>query len=182
MPSIFDESDILDVAPESLEAGSPLAFTVPDQEKSEWCWAAVGSGVRAFYEKQQLQRPCEIANEFVGGDCCANPDSCNVAQSLAAVLKDMGYRTIPPKEQVEFDVIKSEIDADRPVCCFIDFGTEIGHFVALTAYDQDLRQVGVIDPAPGEAHDDPRMIPFASFRIDYNGGRWRETYLTQPRN
>jgi len=182
--SVFDLSELLAAAGEAVipaatgVAAPPLTFRLPEQEKEEWCWASVCTGLRRFYDSEDVDQ-CQIASEVLGGDCCANPDLCNQPQFLSTILNDMGYRAAA-KGQVEFPVIHAQLAAGRPLCCFIDQGS-IGHFIVICACDPDTLEVGVVDPAPGQPHDDPRMIPLDAFKITYNDGTWRETYLTKPR-
>jgi hypothetical protein len=180
--SIFDLSELLVAAgEETIPLGEeifapPLPFRVPEQKKEEWCWAAVCTGLRSFYDGMDLDQ-CQIASEVLGGDCCANADLCNQPQFLSTILKDLGYRA-GVKGQVPFVVVQTELAAGHPLCCFIDHGA-IGHFIVISACDADKQEVGIVDPAPGQPHDEPRMIPLDSFKITYNDGVWRETYLTQ---
>jgi hypothetical protein len=184
---IFEDSEEIDdvvtaeefVAGAATDGDNPLTIAVPKQEKEEWCWAAVCVGLRKFYDNEEI-RQCAIATEVIGGDCCTNGDMCNEPQFLSIVLDDMHYREAK-KDQVTFDLIRAQIDKGRPLCCFIDHGSDVGHFIVISGYDADSKQIGVLDPAPGEAHISPRMVPFSAFRISYNDGTWMETYLTHPR-
>jgi hypothetical protein len=187
MPSQLSENseEIDDVAPAEnvtanpAEGDNPLNIAVPKQEKEEWCWAAVCVGIRSFYD-HKLMKQCEIASEVIGGDCCTNGDSCDKPRRLSLVLDKMGYRE-SAEAQVDFDEIRAQVDAGRPLCCFIDHGSDVGHFIVISAYDAESEQIGVLDPASDVAHNTPRLIPLESFRISYNHGTWKETYLTKPR-
>jgi hypothetical protein len=184
---LFDDSEeIENISPEEIptavagaQGQNPLGIVVPQQEKEEWCWAAVCAGLHTFYDHEPIEQ-CKIAKEILHVDCCANKKACNEPRFLKLVLKDLGYREAI-EDIVSFDVIQAQIDKNRPLCCFIEHG-KIGHFIVISGYDLHSKQVGVLDPAPAGPHDSPRLIPFESFRISYNGGTWKETYLTHPRS
>jgi hypothetical protein len=183
-----DNSEEIDnVAPADAVApgqgDNPLPIAVPEQDKEEWCWAAVCVGLRAFYNHEQLEQ-CAIATEVIGGDCCANPEMCDKPQFISVVLQDMHYSDGAKKNQVGFDVIRTQIDKRRPICCFIKHESDVkdvGHVIVISGYDLQSKQVGVLDPATNGPHDSTQLIPFESFRISYNGGTWTETILTHPK-
>ena len=179
-PLLFDESVDVAATGGSTVTVKSLPFTVPEQEKEEWCWAAVGVGLHDYYN-QESPSQCEVAGEVLSADCCSDPDMCNDPQTLDRVLKKLGYRAASLLQQVNFSVIQQQIDNKRPLCCFLNH-SDVGHVVVITAYDPAGQLIGVIDPGEGEAHDDPFMTPFSTFRIRYNNRTWIETYLTQPRS
>jgi|GEM_PF-2014760 len=179
LPQIFDDSESVDVE-SGAPTATPLDCRVPEQRKEEWCWAAVTAGIHEFYEHESIDQ-CRIASQIIGIECCPDNNACNEPRFLKVVLNDLGYEEAI-EDQVDFDVIREQIEMQRPLCCFIDFGTDIGHFIIITACDADSKRVGVIDPAKNQPHDTPRMITYQSFRLTYNDGTWRETYLTRPRS
>ena len=57
-----------------------LNFTVPAQQQSNWCWAAVATGVAHYYNSTSTVTQCQVVNAQLGRtDCCKNPGStsCN---------------------------------------------------------------------------------------------------------
>jgi hypothetical protein len=190
LPRIFDEACPLSslsrervesFAREAATAPKTLSMTVPDQIKDEWCWAATCAGVREAFE-QVAHDPCQLAGEVLNLTCCSDPDICNRAMFLSVALERLGYFVSPIEEQLSFDEIAEQIAIDRPVCCFIDYGTTIGHFIVISAIDPSSESVGILDPAPSGPHSSPRFIPLESLQAGYGNGRWRETYRTQPRS
>ena len=190
LPRIFDESRPLpslpqgrieDFALEVIIESKTLNMTVPDQIKDEWCWAATCAGVREAFE-QVAHEPCQLAGEVLNLACCSDPDICNRAMFLSVALERLGYFVPPIEEQLSFDAIAEQIANDRPVCCFIDYGTAIGHFIVISAIDPGSQSVGILDPAPSGPHSTPRFLPLESLQAGYGNGRWRETYRTQPRS
>jgi hypothetical protein len=176
--------------PSALEAAiaapAAVTMTVPDQERDEWCWAAVCVGVREAYE-QVTSRVCEVAGEVLFGDgtsCCTNPDGCDEAMYLSLALGRLGYFA-PPRvnKPLDFGEIADQIALGRPVCCFIDYGTAIGHFIVISAVDPATKSVGVLDPDPNGPHVSPDFVTHAALVASYGqspSGRWKETYRTQP--
>lgn len=187
-PRIFDDAQSLAPDSASLEevfalAGGvpPINMTVPDQRKDEWCWAASCAGVREAFE-HVANDPCILAGEVLTLSCCQDPDSCNRAMALSVALDRLGYFAPPIEDQLDFAAIAAEIQNGNPVCCFIDYGTPIGHFIVISAVDAESESVGVLDPAPNGPHSEPQFIPLVSLRAGYKSGQWRETYRTKPRS
>jgi hypothetical protein len=170
------------VAAEAFSFGggqNPLPCQVPDQVKEQWCWAAVSAGVKNLYCSKTL-RPCDIASDIFNSPCCDDPSSCNDPMFLANALDRLGMLVQPIEGQLKIDQIAAQIDTGRPVCCFIDYGLEVGHFIVISGYvNGSSAMVAVLDPAPGGPHDAPQFLPFSSFQMSYGKGVWTETYRTQ---
>jgi hypothetical protein len=184
LPTVIDESQPLEAdSSQATNAGAsnPLACAVPDQVKDEWCWAAVAAGVQEYYEQIPAE-PCKIASTILGSRCCDDPGSCDEPSHLSSALERLGLLQPPIAGQLKFSEVVQEIDSQRPLCCFIDFGRAVGHFIVISGYDATSSpSVGILDPAPNGPHDSPQFIPFASLQAGYGDGTWAETYRTQAR-
>jgi hypothetical protein len=76
----------------------------------------------------------------------------------------------------EFERVAAEIDAGRPVCVQLEWRHGGSHYVVLTGYHPDGREVYVQDPLHG-----PSVHPFDGFprRYQGTGGAWRATFWTR---
>lgn len=174
-----------DQARESVE----LDVTVPDQQRTNWCWAAVAVGIGRAYGGSPTQ--CGVAakvltllNRNVTVRCCVNGSKrdCNGPQKLSTALMLPGqvhlqrndFSVAPP--QTSWAFIKNSIDAGRPIAVRIGFpGVSSGHVIVIHGYDTSGggRYVLIGDPSSVTA-----IVPLATLIRGYLGGVWHSTYLT----
>jgi len=164
------------------------------QQQLNWCWAAVSAAVRQYRPTLSPVTQCEIANEVMRrNDCCANSSGCNVEQKLQDALGSKLVQTIPGP--VNFDVVKLQIELNRPVCARImwdpdgdDREEDGAHFVVIDGYDEATQYLSVRDPDCGEtqssthrpAQSDSRELPFEEFKNAYRlTGVWVATFLVK---
>ena len=175
-PDAFLADGTVIAADDAFAAEEPTA--VPDcsmitQELTKWCWAAVTQTIEGT--RGNVVEQCEVAQSAVAPDCCADKLSCNVERSLPEVLASRQIPCSPQGGTVSFAAIKAQIDAGKPVGCFIKFPA-INHLVLISGYLAD-EQLQILDPA----YDDPmppREQSFESIRAVYrDDGSWRNTYF-----
>src|SRR5262245_8159976 len=72
------------------------SFSVPLQQMSKWCWAAVGSGLRSHWKPTRSQ--CTIANNILAKTTCcttgktgSHPAACNVQKALLDAFPYLGH-------------------------------------------------------------------------------------------
>src|SRR6266540_6660636 len=172
VPAVLRESDPLPPPPtvETVDAlaeaeavpGVNLDIEVPEQEKGTWCWAAACAGIIKHFDHIE-QDQCFVATRVLGGDCCQSP--CDQAVFMDIALSKIGH-LVDTDDQLPFSTIQSEI-GNNPVCCWIDYGTPVGHFVIIIGWTigNDGREyVFVVDPAPGAPQSDPDPMLFADFQ------------------
>ena len=170
-------------------------LVIPDQGRlDQLCWAAVASGISAFYKDNPPQQLCEIAKKqltqiqrFVP-DCCAKSTAqdCNKQGDLAEALTMINHLDgLPIESFVEFntvnqkDTVKQKTDAELPVCARVEFEGQGGHFVAIAGYDDSNPAnilVKIYDPQGGQTV----TLPFDKFKTAYLGtGAWTRTFFTK---
>jgi hypothetical protein len=166
---------------------NPLAFNMQLQQQTEWCWAATAASVAAYYKDPAAMTQCQIATACLSMNCCINPLpdpppptwAGNRTFTLNVALGVVNHFTEPVLQRaIDFPAIVAEIDAGRPVCCHIswDPGSPLlGHFNVIAGYDAARNDVVVRDPS-GTLSDG--VFPYESFKSNYHGGRWDQTYLT----
>jgi len=169
-----------------------LSLAVPRQEKSEWCWAAVSMGVDLFFRPDSTHNQCEIASSALNLQCCngaqpASVDDCNKPHALHPVLGRYHLLAADPiVKPLEFDRVRGEIDAARPVCVLIKWlnnqgqVTDGGHFIAINGYRVTPAQkqfVSITDPMYGSS--EIVFEEFISSKGGYRDGRgvWFASFL-----
>ncbi|SRR5260221_429439 len=156
-------------------AANTLNFSMETQEQDNWCWAATSVSVSHFFNSASTWTQCGVATACLGGSCCDQPMTCDVAYYLDEALKKTGNlngAAIAGNESSSN--VNAQIDQNRPVCCHITWSGGGGHFVAITGYDTANGDVDVADPYYGSL-----TLPYTSFVNNYRGsGVWDYTYLT----
>jgi hypothetical protein len=179
LPAFLGPSPTVGVAAAGFD-GAPMqrqlaGFNLSIQEQDNWCWAAVAQCVLRLLRGSAVAQD-EIASEHMRRTgrtfiCklpprrsetfnlpCGTPcqGSCNDIHFLRLVLQEQGClrRDIPGAP--DFDLIRSEIDAGRPLPCRVQWQPIGGHFVIVAGWmigaDQVAR-VRVFDPKPKEGTD-----------------------------
>lgn len=160
------------------------AFGLERQGQSNWCWSAVSVSVRRFHDAAARLLQCELAQRLLPGAsmCCVDGTTvgCNQPYQLDRALKDVRCLAGSRSGATAFADLLTEIAGNRPLCCFIDWGSSVGHFVTVTAcwrIASGAEFVSVADPTTGSTRD----MPIATLRDAYAGaGRWTWSYLTKP--
>lgn len=158
-------------------------FQLETQQKLNWCWAAVTSGIAGYLGQPVKQ--CAVATKALadreGLDFCrqldpASQEKADVQLSLGDVFAAMPIEHERSGGPLEFDELKAELDAGRPVCARIAWVSGGGHFVVICGYrhskDGKMRQVFVTDPFFADS-----LMDYEAFRDGYqNAGEWTHTY------
>jgi hypothetical protein len=159
-----------------------LGFTMEQQQQTNWCWAAVSTSVSHYYQATSSWHQCSLANHELGQTSCCQDGSSSACdqphyleRGLSAVRHDGGNSSGP----LSFSQVRSEIDAGRPVGCFIRWGSQaVGHFVVIEGYRQ---QGGIIRLNIEDSYYGASDYDFDDFRDRYQnaGGSWQWTYFTR---
>ncbi|MFF8955626.1 papain-like cysteine protease family protein [Streptomyces sp. NPDC014894] len=154
-----------------------LPFTMQQQTKSNWCWAAVASSVADFYGNAGGWTQCTVADAHLGrGDCCGSPagDPCNVPSVLDAPLSIVGRFSQMFGFAVSSADVVTEIADSRPVCLRVQWTDGSGHFLTVTGYAEEAPVTFVDDPIYG-----PAAYLDSALRTAYQGsGTWTHSYYT----
>lgn len=152
-------------------------FIIQHQQESEWCWAAVAATIDQYFNPLSPLRQCDVATRVLGSDNCSNP--INEPAILGDAVQVVNPQRVNLERALNFDELRREIDAGRPVCCAIEWTGGGGHAVVVTGYrvlTSGVRHIHVEDPLNASGDFD-----FDEFRNAYYGhGTWVETALISP--
>lgn len=163
-----------------------LHLDMQQQEKSNWCWAAVAASVARFFRPADTVTQCSIANgELRRSDCCedCDGDPCNVSGYMMSSLYRVGHfrkwlaRRPPHQRQ-----IVEEVDDSRPLCARVVWQGGGSHYLTIVGYAKPagtlphcMTGVAVADPWFGLSD-----IDYADFPKRYAiGGIATDSYYTR---
>src|SRR5215210_2812792 len=113
-----------------------LAFDMQPQTQSNWCWSATATSVSHFYWFISTWTQCRVANsELNRSDCCNSPvpSACNVPWYLdRALTRTNNFVSITGP--ANFEQVRAEIDAGRPVGARVGWSGGGGHFMVIYGY------------------------------------------------
>jgi Peptidase_C39 like family len=131
-----------------------LDFKGEWQEQTQWCWAAACASISSYYAgrgRGEKYKQCEIVQHVMNissCDCCREPGRCNVQGSMDVGMKFIRHYVERTDEAARLEVIKAEIDNQRPVGVRVQLGTGEEHIVVIVGYDHSS-QLYVWNPARG---------------------------------
>ena len=158
-------------------------FSMQDQNQNLWCWAATTVSVSAYYDPQTEWTQCALVNAEKGVTTCCDDGSsedCDQTNVLDAPLARAGVLDRKQRGPVDFDVIRQEIDAGRPLAFRVKWSGGGGHFAVIEGYQTaGAEWLAIQDPEPGY---DAIDIPLTTLTDGaYRGtGSWTHTYFTRP--
>ncbi len=167
----------------AVSLSKALAFLGQSQEQSNWCWAAVATGVSHFYGRSHWSQ-CGVANATLGRfDCCgtgaADQQKCNRPYYLEGALQTTGHLFDTEARPLTFVEVEAEIDNGRPVGCRVGWRDGTGHFLVLVGYyTGPSGQVYIEIDDPIFSTSRSAFDEFAS--LYQGGGDWTHSYLTEP--
>jgi len=162
--------------------GNTVIIDVPWYQSAydEWCWAACAQMI-AYYYQQTMTDQCILAKAaFPGIDCCQNPGSCNSPIDLAKVnqvFKSFGKSAPLISTQVEFEDIRTEILASRPVQVGFSFNDGNNHVAVVAGVSEDNvgQLVWVNDPDPNHSYSG--WLYYSNLQLAYGFGSWQWTWM-----
>src|ERR1039458_2942344 len=116
------------------------------------CWAAVAASIARFYNPLSPWTQCSVASQVLNSaECCQSMSSCNRESSLESALQATAHLAAPPIFRLAFQQIKNELDQQHPIGIRIAFSIGVGHFVAVSAYDDpvDRQETVTLSDPPG---------------------------------
>jgi len=162
-------------------------FSIPPQERPNWCWAAVTVGIARFGLPSRVQTQCELATSALRklkvinetSNCGCTEDGCDRAIKLSVPLTIAGVHRNMHSKAAKFENVVTEIMGRRPVACHVSWPVENhpGHFLAVGGYTdlpEEGRRIDVFDP--DGTIDAPLYEEFLK-RYTKIGGKWDYTYL-----
>ena len=159
-------------------AGQPTAhllnFTVPAQLKSNWCWAAVSTGVAHYYNSASTVSsvPGGQRTASAGAIAVATPDSsnCNVTGYLDKALTYVGHLKSEQGSAATYADTSAAVNAGTPPCIRIGWSGGGGHFIGVFGIEP-TNMLWVTDPIFGQS-----LVSYATL----TGGTYsRQRHLDQ---
>ncbi|NEA32661.1 papain-like cysteine protease family protein [Streptomyces sp. SID13031] len=116
------------------------------QQKTNWCWAATGNSIAAFYGKNYSQNQfCNLAFGYSLNGICPN-DQATLANDQRA------FRSIGISQgsyisgTLSFGSLQTEINANRPVMTRIGWKAGGGHMMDIIGYDTSDSSIEYYNP------------------------------------
>jgi hypothetical protein len=163
-------------------AGRPTAhllnFTVPAQTQTNWCWAAVSTGVAHYYSSTSTVTQCQVVNaQLSRTDCCKNPGStsCNVTGFLDQGLTFVGHLKSVQSSAATYSAVSDAVNSGTPPCIRIGWSGGGGHFVGVFGIEP-TNMVWVTDPIYGQSLVSNATLTGGTYQ---GNGTWTHTYFTQ---
>lgn len=160
-------------------------FQMQKQHQLNWCWAAVSASIAAFYGNGGAASQCRIAAAVLpapNNNCCGADaaGACDKPWNLDQPLTLVGCYKNRLDKELDFQDIKDEIDAQRPLGCRVAWRGGGAHFMVVTGWSFNPATketyVKVHDPWTGADTDSTYADLCAAFNAP--GDRWTHSYLT----
>lgn len=172
---------------DSLAGGgsAQIQLNIPRQQRSLWCWVAVGSGIADYYHPA-VPSQCKVASGVLGladGFCCSpSGAACNRLGYLNHTLDYFGCFDRYEEGAASAEHVLHEIAEKRPIGVRVQWQSGpakgVGHFVAISAIRQSPFGTTLVvkDPAEGTT----AVVPKAIFSASYGPalGRWTHSFFT----
>ncbi|GII95521.1 papain-like cysteine protease family protein [Sinosporangium siamense] len=151
-----------------------LNFVQQEQQKSNWCWAAIGNSVAAYhgYGQYSQNQFCNMAfgNQDINLACPNN--QATLAEDQRAFrrigMRQPGYYSA---NYLAFSAVVREIDAHRPILTRVQWKAGGGHMEVIFGYDRRSNSVHWSNPwGP-----DPRYN-LSTYDFYVNNSRWSWTH------
>jgi len=123
------------------------------QQNSNWCWAATGNSIAAYYGYWYTQNQfCDMAFGQPLDWSCANSQATlgNDQRAFSTIGISPGWYI---SSTLSFSGIVAEISNNRPVMTRIGWTSGGGHMMDITGYDSSDTTIEYYDPWPS----DPRF-------------------------
>jgi hypothetical protein len=175
-----------------VQSASLMGFDLQMQEQSSWCWSAVGTSVKLFFDTKSPLTQCSLAGTFLSqpaGFCC-NPTNaggaqCNQFAFLSQVLTSTDNLASFAPNTLALQDIRAQINNAVPIAARIGWDGGGGHFVTVTGVGPDdprgdnFTLVEIEDPSM--SYYGSHFVPYATLVKGYRGlGTWTHHYLLKP--
>lgn len=121
------------------------------QQQTNWCWAATGNSVAAYYGYDYSQNQfCDMAFGRSTSTTCPNSQANlgNDQQAFSTIGINPG-RYI--SGTISYSTLVGQISNNEPVMTRIGWTSGGGHMMVLTGYDTSNNQVQYYDPWPSDS-------------------------------
>lgn len=156
-----------------------LSVLVSEQDRTNWCWAAVGLGVVTAYGTAGSAEQCNVAARVLNKRCCPNGDGCNEPWPLRCALTPHYANTVDTIGHQIIDYVKKHVDVGHPIAVRVHRRLSgSGHAVVIAGYLETTSEnfLWICDPWSGKREP----WSFDRFRLRYEqDGVWETSYETK---
>ncbi|MFE2293641.1 papain-like cysteine protease family protein [Streptomyces sp. NPDC059452] len=148
VPAATATATTAEPASQTVAAAQRLNITMQAQQKSNWCWAAGGNTIAAWFGRNYSQ------NQFCNASFNRNQNTeCpNSQATLGNVQTGLSWTGVRPGSYVtgwlRYPTVQSEISARRPIETRIQWSSGGGHMHVIYGYDDANSWVYWGDPWP----------------------------------
>lgn len=128
-----------------------LNLTGQSQEQTNWCWAATGNSIAAYFNYSYTQNQfCNMAFNRQIDSTCSN-DQATLGNDQTA-FRQIGisagtYIT----GMISMDTVINQIAADQPIMTRIVWASGGGHMMDIIGYDSSNSTIQYYDPWPSDS-------------------------------
>ena len=145
-----------------------IDFDMETQQGGSLCWIAIAVSVNRYFDTASTLRQCELVGKLPHAgtasatithrSCCTPeaqgggnvPPACDHTGRLDIALGAHGVDHLDHvlRGAMTFDHVQKEIEKGLPVCAFISFGGNDGHFILISGHNvvNGIRYLYVNDP------------------------------------
>ncbi|MDX3373869.1 papain-like cysteine protease family protein [Streptomyces sp. ME02-6991-2A] len=148
VPAATATATAAEPASQAVAAAQRLNITMQAQQKSNWCWAAGGNTIAAWFGRNYSQ------NQFCNASFNRNQNTeCpNSQATLGNVQTGLSWTGVRPGSYVtgwlRYPTVQAEIAAQRPIETRIQWSSGGGHMHVIYGYDDANSWVYWGDPWP----------------------------------
>jgi hypothetical protein len=138
-------------APATVTASKYLNVNGQSQQKSNWCWAASGNSIAAYYGYNYSQNQfCNLAFGYSQNATCPNNQATlgNDQRAFSAIGISAGSYI---SGTLSFNTLVTEISANRPVMTRIGWTSGGGHMMDIIGYDSSDSTIEYYNPWPDDS-------------------------------
>lgn len=157
-----------------------LDTEIPQQEQTQWCWAATSLGTHQYYQRTDTTTQCQAVNLILGvANACTSPTDAAINQPwfLDQALSAFGNLRAPiVSGTLNFTGLRAEIDGGTPLGTRIGWSGGGGHFMVIEGYRNTITKMLTIhDPIFGQSD-----MTYTAYATNYQGsGTWTHSYQTK---
>jgi hypothetical protein len=134
-------------ADDGAQTAKKLDISMQAQENDNWCWAAAGNTIAAFFGHSYTQNQfCNMAFGNSVDHTCPNDQA--TLENDQNAFSQIGMSSGEVNGVLDFSTIVSQIDAGRPIETRIEWSAGGGHMEVLYGYDQSQNLVYWGNPWP----------------------------------
>jgi hypothetical protein len=158
-----------------------MAFSIEQQQETEWCWDAVALSVEHYFDPNSQLTQEQLAVKELGS-------AADQPWYLQDALQGIGKLSTNPQGFLSFAQIQQQLAANLPVCVHIAWNEGGSHYVVISGYGVSSAgnpQVYVSDPLLPNSNVvvwdyDAFVFAYTPNYTVHAEGTWVDTCLVKP--